>query len=138
VVCLTSRPSHSRGKIVHEMRAFEVHLNKKRLCLAGIGEDGVLSAILDHVIGEGRDDVNFRVGGLMLPANEFVTWKVVELDTGDEVRIKVVESNIVKKPRIRRQRDPAEEKRQVKRYVRAMAKQFGWKITTGREKPKSN
>jgi len=31
------------------MRAFQVHLNKKRLCLAGIGDDGVMSAILSHL-----------------------------------------------------------------------------------------
>jgi hypothetical protein len=120
------------------MRAFEVHLNKKRLCLAGIGEDGVLSAILNHVIGEGRDEVNLRIGGLISPANEHVTWEVVELVTGDEIRIKVVESKVVNKPRMRHQRDLAEEKRSVKRYVRAMAKEFGWKITTNRQEPNSN
>lgn len=35
------------------MRAFEVWLNGKKLCLAGIGDDGVLSVIANWVVGKG-------------------------------------------------------------------------------------
>jgi hypothetical protein len=80
---------------LNEMRAFEVYLNKRRLCLAGIGDNGVMSAILN---------------------------------TGDEIRVKIVESKVVDKSRVVHRRDLAQEKRAQKRYVRAMAKQFGWKI----------
>jgi hypothetical protein len=38
------------------MRAFEVYLNGKRLCTAGIGDDGVMNTMIDHVIGDGRDE----------------------------------------------------------------------------------
>jgi len=111
------------------MRAFEVYLNKKRLCLAGIGDNGVMSAILNHVIGgKGGDEVNFRVGGLVVPANEHVIWKELKLNTGDEIRVRIVESKVVDKSRVVHRRDLAQEKRAQKRYVRAMAKQFGWKI----------
>jgi hypothetical protein len=38
------------------MRAFEVYLNRKRLCVAGIGDDGVLDTMVDHVVGKGRTE----------------------------------------------------------------------------------
>ena len=116
------------------MRAFEVYLNDKRLCTAGIGDDGVLTTILDHVKGNGRDEVSLRVGGLVSPIEEHVTWRTLQLQTGDEVRIKVIESGKVDKPRKRHPRDRAAEKKYNKRYVRAMAKKFGWTITTKKYK----
>jgi len=117
---------------LEEMRAFEVHLNKKRLCLAGIGDEGVMSAILSH-LSKG-DEVDFRVGGLVMPAHEHVIWKELKLRTGDEIRIKVVESKVVDKSHVRQRLNPAEEKKALKRYVRAKAKQLGWKIVTSPKK----
>lgn len=117
------------------MRAFEVRLNNKRLCTAAIGADGVLTTILDHVVGPGRDEVYLRVGGLDGTVQEHLEWTTLEIQTGDEVRVKVVESAKVDLPRTRHPRNLAVEKRQVKRYVRAMAKQFGWQITTTKSKP---
>jgi hypothetical protein len=49
------------------MRAFEVSLNGKKLCLAGIGDDGVLTAIVDWVTGRDRADLFLEVGGLVSP-----------------------------------------------------------------------
>ena len=119
------------------MRAFEVHLNKKRLCVAGVGDDGVLSTILSHVIGNGRDEVNLTVSGMVCPANEHVRWSQPRIRTGDEIRIKVVESTVVDRPRKRYRQDPVEDKRNLKRYVRKMAREFGWKIVSAK-KAKSN
>ena len=114
------------------MRAFEVHVNKKRLCLAGIGDEGHLAATLNHLIGKGRDLVNLTVGGF--GSTEHVIWKQIQLSTGDEIRVKIVESKRFDKPRTRYRRYPAQEKRDLKRYVRAMAKQFGWKIIASPKK----
>jgi len=47
------------------MRAFEVHLNGKRLCVAGIGEDGVLTAIITDVARKDGNDLDLTVGGLV-------------------------------------------------------------------------
>jgi hypothetical protein len=116
------------------MRAFEVYLNGKRLCTAGIGDDGVLTTIVNYVVGNGRDEVNLHVGGLISPIDEDVTWRTTQIQTGDEVRVRVIEAAKVDKPRKRHRRDFAAEKRQTKRYVRAMAKQFGWQITTRKSK----
>src|SRR6185437_12072968 len=108
------------------MRAFEVYVNGKRQCVAGIGGDGVLNAMLDHVAPRGCDHLTLRVGGLINSIDEHVTWRVLRLKIGDEVRVKIIEFDRVDKPRKRHRRDSAEERKNLKRYVRAMAKEFGW------------
>ena len=110
------------------MRAFEVYLNGERLCTAGIGDDGVLNTLLDHVKGNGRDEVYLRVGGLISPIGEHVTWRTLKVKAGDELRVRIIESEKVDKPRKRYRRNPATEMTRLKHYVRAMAKQLGWQI----------
>src|SRR5260370_39359023 len=52
------------------MRAFQVYLNGKRLCVAGIGDDGVLNVMVDWVAGNGHADLFLRVGGLIGSTDE--------------------------------------------------------------------
>lgn len=75
------------------MRALSVSLNGKKLCLAGVGERGVLSAIISWVAGDRGEDSFLEVGGL---ANEeHIDWvNQKRLQVGDEIRIEVVESGI--------------------------------------------
>jgi hypothetical protein len=111
------------------MRAFKVYLNGKQLCLAGIGEQGVLSAIVSWVAGDRGADLFMEVGGLASPVREHVAWvKQKRLSVGDEIRVKIVETSSVDKAIEKRRIDPAEELRSQKRCVRMMAKQLGWKI----------
>ena len=111
------------------MRAFEVYLNKKKLCIAGIGNDGVLDAMVNWVARGGRGDLFLDVGGLVSPAEEFVRWvNQRPLRVGDQVHIKIIEADAVDKPIKRWRPDPAEELKSKKRYVRRMAKELGWKI----------
>lgn len=114
------------------MRAFEVYLNGKRLCVAGIGDNGVLTTIIDHVSGHGRNEEHVHIGGLISSTGEHVGWGRKRLKTGDEVRVKIVESTSVSRPKERRTRDPKEELQREKRYVKDMARKLGWKLTTGR------
>jgi hypothetical protein len=114
------------------MRAFEVYLNNKKLCVAGIGNDGVLTTNVVYVTGHGPAYCNLRVGGLLSPTSEHVTWRNQRLTVGDVVRVKIVESASVDRPRERHRRDPVQETKDLKRYVRKMAKKLGWKITTSR------
>lgn len=79
------------------MLAFEIHLNGKRVCTAGIGEPGVMSAILNWVSSEPRkgarkpdEFASIRVGGLVSSTEEHVTWAHRDLRRGDEVVIRVV------------------------------------------------
>jgi hypothetical protein len=117
----------SRFKI-RDMRAFEISLNGKRLCLAGVGKDGVLSTTITHVPFRKRRETRLYVGGITLPQDEHVFWKERILHLGDELRLKVVEKETVDVPRERVRRDHAAEAKAQKRYVRKMAKKFGWKF----------
>jgi hypothetical protein len=123
------------------MRAFVVHLNGKRLCTAGIGDDGVMSANVTWVRHAPRrarptrnggvdEELGLMVGGLITKSGEHVTWRPRRLRVGDEVRINVVEIGRVSKPHRRERRDPARDLAQQKAYVRGLAKQLGWKIST--------
>ena len=74
------------------MLALEVHINGKRRCLAGIANDGVVSAILSWV-GRGhperglpKEDMSIRVGGLDSERREHMDWLQQELAAGDDVR----------------------------------------------------
>src|SRR5713101_8463012 len=109
------------------MRAFKVSLNGKKLCLAGVGEHGVLSAIVNWVAGDRVSDLFMHVGGLA--SEEHVAWiRQKRIGVGDEIRVKIIEARSVDKPVEKRRIHPAETLRSQKRYVRMMAKKLGWKI----------
>ena len=121
------------------MHAFEVYSNGTKLCLAGIGDDGVLSAILTCVARKGSGNLRFDVGGLLSPVSEHVTWiKEQDLRVGDVITIKIVEADSTDMPTSRERTNPADDLNYQKSYVRAMAKKLGWKILakTKRSKPK--
>jgi hypothetical protein len=110
------------------MRAFQIFLNGKKLCVVGIGNDGVLSTTITHLPFRRRRETRLYVGGLVLPQNEHVRWEKALLRVGDEVRLKVVEAETVDKPRVRVARDLASEAEAEKRHLRKLVKKFGWKI----------
>jgi hypothetical protein len=109
------------------MRAFKVSLNGKKLCLAGVGEHGVLSAIVNWVAGDRGADLFMEVGGLA--SEEHVAWiRQKHLRVGDEIRVKIVDAGSVDRPVEKRRVHPAETIRAQKHHVRMMAKKLGWKI----------
>jgi hypothetical protein len=55
-------------------------------------------------------------------------WLNRELKIGDEVRVRVVQDAAIDQPRSRKRIDRAKDLRAQKRYVKEMAKKFGWKI----------
>lgn len=116
------------------MKAFDVHLNGKKLCTSGFSERNVvLTAIVDYV-GPGEDLLALTVGGLICPKEEHVRWVHCKLRIGDEVKLKIVEADSADEPqeRFSRKDMPTPNERQQKQYVRQMAKKFGWTVTTGR------
>jgi hypothetical protein len=81
------------------MRAFEVRVNGKKLCLAGIGDDGVLTATVNWVTRDGKGDMFLQVGGFVSPAGEHVKWvNQRPLRVGDEIRVKIVRANSAETP----------------------------------------
>jgi hypothetical protein len=118
------------------MLAFEIHVNGKRQCVAGIADDGVVSAIFSW-IGRGRaerglpkEDVSLSVSGLDSLRREHVDWLDQNLAAGDEVMVRVVDVQKVDSPLKGSRRPLGDTKRRQKAHVRKMAKQFGWKIQT--------
>lgn len=116
------------------MRAFEIYVNGESLCVAGVSDASVLTAIIDYV-GRDKERLHLHVGGLLIPQDEHVRWQDRDLAVGDDVRVKIIEVDRVDAPTKRSPRDPKKDVRAQKRYVRTMAKKFGWKIQTGRKRP---
>jgi hypothetical protein len=122
------------------MKAFQVHVNGRKLCTAGFRErDVVLSAIVSYLSGCGgeSDELFLTVGGLISRKREHVRWiKHRMLRTGDEIRLKIIDTKSADSPRERHTDDnmPTPSLRQRKQYIRDMAKKWGWTITTRRSR----
>src|SRR5260370_41817654 len=120
------------------MKAFQVHLNGRKLCTAGFSErDVVLTAMVDYVRGHGEDELALTVGGLISPKGEHVRWvKRKKLRSGDEIQVKIIETESADSPQERHTRAdmPTPTLAQQKQYVRQMAKKFGWTVSAGRSR----
>lgn len=80
------------------MKAFEIHLNGLHLFTAGIGENGVLSTVITWVGGSPpRPNAGFffRAGGVDGGTGEHVEWSVPAIGVGDEVTVKIIETDQV-------------------------------------------
>ena len=127
------------------MLCFEVYQNGEKVCTAGLGDEGVLTAILTWVshrpeviaarAAQGIPDnepveMFFRVGGLDSVSDEHLEWLHAEVQIGDEIRIRVVERSAGDTPSRRNREDPAKVEEQKRKYVRKIAKELGWEIIT--------
>lgn len=114
------------------MLAFRVDLNGKQLCVAGVGQHGVLTAVVDYAGDERGGTTSLHVGGLFTPTEEHALWKDQDLKVGDKVVVTVVETDLVDKPVKRYRRESKKYETDQKAYVQAWAEKFGWKITRRR------
>lgn len=82
------------------MICFEVYVNGEKICLAGVGESGVLSSIVSWGGRQGRPEIkpDLHIGGLV--DKEHVAWtkKMYNLEVGDEVTLKIVEADTADEP----------------------------------------
>jgi hypothetical protein len=125
------------------MIAFEVYRNGEKLCLAGVGEFGVLTADITCVLRSLEDlrewpeefeegppepvTLELSVGGLT-PAKEHLYWvNKSPLHVGDEVRMVVVEAGAVDPP-TKRHREETPDPEMRKQFVRLMAAEYGWQL----------
>jgi len=109
------------------MRAYEVFLNGKPLCVAGVGNDGYISAYVTYRSRE--NDTWIAIVGLVKRKKIYVRWKRKDLRVGDEVLLKIVDRKSVDKYKISgRLEDTKKVEESTKRYVRGAAKRLGWKI----------
>jgi hypothetical protein len=88
------------------MLCFDVRVNGESVAMAGVGESGVMHAIVGWVSREGRPDderpdLELRVGGLVADAH--LEWVERPLQVGDRVEVIVVEGE--PSPATREKRD---------------------------------
>jgi hypothetical protein len=106
------------------MKALEVFVNGLRVSLAGVGDDGVLNAIVSWVGHSGRDDDLFlQIGGLDSQTNEHLHWKAPSIGVGAEVLVRVIEAVTVDPPseRIRYEKQTC-----VDEYRQQLQECSGW------------
>jgi hypothetical protein len=112
---------------------FEVHLNGRRIALAGTEDLGVLSTIVSAVgkLGPATKrrrnegyDIDIRVGGLTARkrgADEHVDWVRRSLKIGDEIYLRVTRGEHANPPRRRTPRDKMPTISERKRFEFAKA-----------------
>jgi hypothetical protein len=128
------------------MLAYKVYRNNERLCIAGVGPSGVLTACIswvgrrsetlpgvaaDGASREQPSELSFHVGGLISDAPErasHMRWVDVDLQAGDEIRIQIVEAQQVDAPTTEHHEDPINNRVAKGNYVRQLAKELGWII----------
>jgi hypothetical protein len=113
------------------MRAYEVFLNGKKLCVAGIGGDGYISAYITYV-SEGNNTW-IDVLGLDNRKKKYVQWTRTKLHTGDEISLKVVDRKSVDKYKTIRRHDEKKDIGSTKRENRRLAEALGWEIVEKRK-----
>jgi len=81
------------------MKALEVFVNGERVCVAGVGRDGVLSAIIDWTGSpDSEDHFGLHVGGLDGDSSEHLGWEVPTIDIGTEVLVRILDVTNVDSP----------------------------------------
>ncbi len=121
------------------MIAFDVFLNNKKLARAGVGSDGVLTAMTTWVRrrasrtgGPQWDrDLSFSLVGYRSTTGdvgEHFRWEDRKLKPGDVLTIKVITAVRVDEPRHRVAEDPELVERSQRRYYQRLKRKF--------EKPK--
>lgn len=86
------------------MRALEITINGEKLCVAGVADDGEISAIVASAT-KADGDCSVRVSGLIRSRNERVKWIGRKaLKVGDQIQIRIIETAQADEPAERQQR----------------------------------
>ncbi len=113
------------------MRAFEVYLNGRKLCTAGIAEAGVVTSCITWVTGpdpKEPEDMELRVGGLVSRTHTHVDWMHRIVRNGDEIRIVVCDKEKVSKPKKSHSESEETRKKRKLEYLKRLSKELGYEI----------
>lgn len=121
------------------MICFEVHINGKKACTAGIeSEYGVLTSILTWVKRDlskfplevrdtiQKEELNLNLAGHISHGendNENLDWIRQSVSIGDEITIKIIEADNYDKPHKRRRSDPDFVEKQKRNYFNRLKKE---------------
>ena len=78
------------------MKGFEIYVNGQHLITAGIGDDGFLTSSLTWVgstAPKPASHLHLHVGGTDHRTSEQVNWSVPSVGVGDEITIKIIETD---------------------------------------------
>jgi hypothetical protein len=102
------------------MIAFVVSVNGERAGTIGVGDSGVLSAIVRWAGGAGEPgDLGLDIGGLDTRTNEHIRWPhPPEIKVGDAITIQVIETDTVDPPRDRK--TPAQLREEEREFLTEM------------------
>ena len=115
------------------MRAYEIFLNGKRLCVAGVASGGYVSAYITHQSEPNATWID--VVGLDSRKKSYIRWTQKDLGSGDEVSIKIVDRKRVDKAKVIRRHNEKRDMESLKRGIKEQAKALGFEIRAKR-KPK--
>lgn len=77
------------------MLAFEILVNGQRVCQPGVGR--ALSAVISYEHHQ-PGQITFFVGGVPLDTEALHAWNVPQIGVGDEVTIRIVETDTPDSP----------------------------------------
>jgi hypothetical protein len=119
------------------MIAFDVFLNRKKLVRAGVGTDGVLTAMTTWVRRRAprargkrpqwNRDLRFDLSGYRSTnggMGEHFNWEDRKLKPGDVLTIRVITAAHVDEPRRRMAEDPQWVERSQRRYYQRLKRRF--------------
>lgn len=122
------------------MICFEIHINGKKVCIAGIdSEFGVLSSILTWVKRDLKEfpdqkreniqeeELKFDLGGHISHGKndyENLDWIRKSLSVGDELTIKIIESDEYDEPYKKERSDPDFVEKQKRKYLEKFKQEY--------------
>ncbi|HUR19379.1 MAG TPA: hypothetical protein VMZ90_01135 [Vicinamibacterales bacterium] len=116
------------------MTVLDVFVNDRKMCRAGVGRDGVLTAIVNWVkltgeaagtarrLDQPGEEMRLHVGGLRKDTH--LSWVEQQLKVGDRVSVVVGRSRVADLPAREKRRDPKQEERQQRAYYLRLKEQF--------------
>lgn len=115
------------------MICFEITINDEKICTAGlVNGRGVLTTIIDRLMREPAEEdqgeaAHVTVGGLANYGNndtEHLDWVKRPLSVGDQVSIRVVDSDDIDDPVSRERIDPDFEEKEERKYYERLKKKY--------------
>ena len=116
------------------MKVFDVAINDRKICRAGVGADGVLTTMVTWVkltgqaakearrLGHPLDEARMHVGGLR--KNTHFAWVDRHLRAGDRVTIGVTQARRSDPPARQKRNDPKQDERREREYYLRLKRKY--------------
>lgn len=116
------------------MTVFDVYVNDRKVCRAGVGRNGVLSTMINWVKlsgaaahlapHRGRPNAGAQLQVSGLSGDTHVLWTDRQLEMGDRISVALARGPAADAPAQVKRRNPGQEQRQLRAYYQQLKKQF--------------